>query len=165
LLLGFARAFRRPELVALNVEDLEESEQSFEVTIRHSKTDRRSRANNRYRPRQRGVPGDGVEGVAHNRRITSGPIFGSVRKVAPVGGRLPTQVVADIVKASADAWGSMPAKTDHRSYTNNVASELSKLGPLSILKAKMNPDLHMARICRPSGLTLPGCEVLGSPAL
>jgi integrase len=39
LLVGFAGAFRRSELVALNVEDLEESELGYKVTIRHSKTD------------------------------------------------------------------------------------------------------------------------------
>jgi integrase len=39
LLIGFAGAFRRSELVALNIEDLEESELGFKVTIRHSKTD------------------------------------------------------------------------------------------------------------------------------
>jgi site-specific recombinase XerD len=38
LLIGFAGAFRRSELVALNIEDLEESELGFKVTIRHSKT-------------------------------------------------------------------------------------------------------------------------------
>jgi site-specific recombinase XerC len=39
LLLGFAGAFRRSELVALNVSDLEETEDGFRVTIRKSKTD------------------------------------------------------------------------------------------------------------------------------
>jgi site-specific recombinase XerD len=39
LLLGFAGAFRRSELVALDVADLEESECGLCVTIRHSKTD------------------------------------------------------------------------------------------------------------------------------
>ena len=39
LLMGFAGAFRRSELVALNLEDLEESELGFKVIIRHSKTD------------------------------------------------------------------------------------------------------------------------------
>src|SRR5829696_676539 len=38
-LFGFAGAFRRSELVALDCEDLEETEQGFKVTIRHSKTD------------------------------------------------------------------------------------------------------------------------------
>jgi site-specific recombinase XerD len=38
LLIGFAGAFRRSELVALDLGDLEESELGFKVTIRHSKT-------------------------------------------------------------------------------------------------------------------------------
>jgi integrase len=39
LLLGFAGAFRRSELVALKCEDLEESETGFKIIIRRSKTD------------------------------------------------------------------------------------------------------------------------------
>src|SRR5438046_2309566 len=39
LLLGFAGAFRRSELVALDVADLEETEDGLRVTIRRSKTD------------------------------------------------------------------------------------------------------------------------------
>jgi site-specific recombinase XerD len=39
LLIGFAGAFRRSELVALDVEDLEEGELGFRVAIRRSKTD------------------------------------------------------------------------------------------------------------------------------
>src|SRR5215467_12500960 len=39
LLLGFGGAFRRSELVALDIADVEETEDGFRVTIRHSKTD------------------------------------------------------------------------------------------------------------------------------
>jgi site-specific recombinase XerC len=39
LLLGFAGAFRRSELVALDCEDIEENETGLKITIRHSKTD------------------------------------------------------------------------------------------------------------------------------
>jgi hypothetical protein len=39
LLLGFALAARRPELVALHVADLEECPEGLRVTIRRSKTD------------------------------------------------------------------------------------------------------------------------------
>jgi site-specific recombinase XerD len=39
LLLGFAGAFRRSELVALDVADLEETEDGYRITIRRSKTD------------------------------------------------------------------------------------------------------------------------------
>ena len=39
LLRGFSGAFRRSELVALNVDDLKEKDDGFRITIRHSKTD------------------------------------------------------------------------------------------------------------------------------
>jgi integrase len=39
LLLGFAGAFRRSELVALDVADLEDTEDGFKIIIRRSKTD------------------------------------------------------------------------------------------------------------------------------
>ncbi len=39
LLLGFAGAFRRSELVELNVEDLEETAEGLLITIRRGKTD------------------------------------------------------------------------------------------------------------------------------
>lgn len=39
LLLGFAGAFRRSELVALDVADIEETDEGIRVTIRRSKTD------------------------------------------------------------------------------------------------------------------------------
>jgi integrase len=39
LLLGFAGAFRRSELVALDVADLQETDDGFRVLIRRSKTD------------------------------------------------------------------------------------------------------------------------------
>ncbi len=39
LLIGFAGALRRSELVALNIEDIEEAPDGMKITIRHSKTD------------------------------------------------------------------------------------------------------------------------------
>jgi site-specific recombinase XerD len=42
LLLGFAGAFRRSELVALDISDIEETPDGMKVTIRHSKTDQES---------------------------------------------------------------------------------------------------------------------------
>jgi hypothetical protein len=39
LLIGFAGAFRRSELVALNVEDLQEVPEGLRLTLRRSKTD------------------------------------------------------------------------------------------------------------------------------
>lgn len=44
LLLGFAGAFRRSELAALNVEDLTDGEAGVDVPVRRSKTDQEGRA-------------------------------------------------------------------------------------------------------------------------
>jgi site-specific recombinase XerD len=43
LLLGFAGAFRRSELVALDVDDVQETTEGLHVAIRHSKTDQERR--------------------------------------------------------------------------------------------------------------------------
>jgi integrase len=50
LLVGFAGAFRRSELVALNVADFEESEQGFKVIIRHGKTSQEGAGSAAARP-------------------------------------------------------------------------------------------------------------------
>ena len=57
LLLGFAGAFRRSELVALNVEDFEFCDDGIRVTIRKSKTDQEGpRLYNCHRPRLDRLP-------------------------------------------------------------------------------------------------------------
>jgi site-specific recombinase XerD len=43
ILLGFAGALRRSELVSLNVDDLEETAEGMLVTLRRSKTDQEGR--------------------------------------------------------------------------------------------------------------------------
>jgi integrase len=68
LLLGFAGAFRRSELVALNVEDLEETDDGFRIKIRRQQ-DRPGgrRTDDRYRARICSVPGEGGQGMARCR--------------------------------------------------------------------------------------------------
>ena len=70
----------------------------------------------------------------HQRRagIFLGPEFGTVSRVDLVAAaREATEARFDVLIACAFNFDAH-------------ASELSKLGPLPILKAKMNPDLHMA---------------------
>jgi site-specific recombinase XerC len=81
LLLGFGGAFRRSELVALDVSDIEETDEGLRVTIRRSKTDQEGK----------GVTIAIVRGGAYcpakamriwldAAGITEGPIFRPVRK-------------------------------------------------------------------------------------
>jgi integrase len=107
LSLGFAGAFRRSELVALNVEDLQDHAEGFKVTIRRSKTDQEGVGyiipighGSRLRP---------VESVhlwLAGARITTGPIFRRVHKGGAVQPeRLTAGMVALIVKRRARAAG------------------------------------------------------------
>jgi site-specific recombinase XerD len=110
LLLGFAGALRRSELVALDISDLEETAEGLHIHIRRSKTD------------QEGV-GDLVS-IPHGSRlrpvaalkewlqaagISKGPIFRSVKKGGLVTlERLSDRSVAEIVKKRVEAAGFDP---------------------------------------------------------
>ena len=115
LLIGFAGAFRRSELVALNVDDITDTEDGLHITVRRSKAD------------QEGA-GD-VVGVPYGsnpatcpvrawrawlevrREVTGaaeGPAFVSIPKGRTkkiTNNRLPARIVAEVVKRRAKAAG------------------------------------------------------------
>ena len=93
LLMGFAGAFRRSELVALNVEDLEESELGFKVIIRHSKTDQEGAGQTIAIMRGSvACPVTALKAWLAAAGITAGPIFRSVKKGGAVA-RTPPRAV------------------------------------------------------------------------
>lgn len=107
LTLGFAGAFRRSELVALEVADLVEVPDGLRVTIRHSKTDQEGLGQEIAIPRGlRLRPVEAVQAWLAAAEISSGPVFRAVLK----GGRvlaepLTAQSVAAIVKRYAELAG------------------------------------------------------------
>jgi site-specific recombinase XerD len=107
LLLGFAGAFRRSELVALDVAELEETEDGFKVTIRRSKTDQEGHGVTIAIAR--GVttcPVKAVKAWLQAAGITEGPLFRPVAKGGRLGAeRLTDQSVCSIVKAYAARIG------------------------------------------------------------
>jgi integrase len=81
LLLGFAGAFRRSELVALDVADLEETEDGYRITIRRSKTDQEGIGTTIAIIRGNGCcPVKAVKKWMEAAGISEGPIFRPVRK-------------------------------------------------------------------------------------
>jgi site-specific recombinase XerD len=110
LLLGFAGAFRRSEIVALTVADLEEADGGLRVTVRKSKTDQE--AAGYVVPILRGAkacPVAAVKAWIETAGIMEGPIFRPLAK----GGRvlaqaLSTKSVAEIVKVYAERAGLDP---------------------------------------------------------
>jgi site-specific recombinase XerD len=113
--LGFAGAFRRSELVALNVSDLREDKDGLRVLVRRSKTDQAGKGFEKAIPHGRYIrPVALLREWLDAAEITEGPLFrqvgrsGRVRAVRKVGGeepRLTTQAVADIIKRYAKAAG------------------------------------------------------------
>jgi site-specific recombinase XerD len=106
LALGFAGAFRRSELVALQVEDLAPCADGLRVTVRRSKTDQE--AQGQTIAILRGVcicPVEAVDAWLAKAGINTGFVFRSVLKGGRLGGPLPAQSVAHIVKAYATRAG------------------------------------------------------------
>jgi site-specific recombinase XerD len=107
LLLGFAGAFRRSELVALNVADLEFCDAGLRVTIRRSKTDQEGEGVMIAIARGSiACPVDAVGAWIKGAGISDGPIF---RPVTRTGKALPRRLsgraVADLVKRFARCAG------------------------------------------------------------
>lgn len=110
LMLGFSCAFRRSEVVSLNVEDLSFTEAGLTVRLRRSKTDQLGKT------RLIGVPhGTGeactvlaVQAWLNASGIESGPLFCRMMKSERMGRRLSDQSVALIVKRYAVSVG-LPA--------------------------------------------------------
>ena len=107
ILLGFAGAFRRSELVDLDVADIEENELGLLVTLRRSKTDQESAG--AIIAVIRGTVACPVRALSDwliAAEITSGPLFRPINKANEVSrARLTSRSVADVVKAMARRIG------------------------------------------------------------
>jgi integrase len=106
-LLGFAGAFRRSELVALDVADLEETEEGFKIVIRRSKTDQEGHGETIAIVRGGATcPVKAVRAWLQASSISEGPLFRPVAKGGRLGAqRLTAQSVCDLVKSYAEQLG------------------------------------------------------------
>lgn len=112
LLIGFGGAFRRSELVALDVADIAESDEGLRVTIRKAKTDQEGEGATIAIPRgEVACPVAALRIWLDAAGIESGPLFRPINKSGVVSAaRLTDRSVADIVKAYAKRAGLDPAK-------------------------------------------------------
>jgi len=107
LLVGFAGAFRRSELVALDVADIEETETGLLVTIRQSKTDQEGAGDVIALARgDVACPVKALRAWLQASGIEAGAIFRPIGKASKLrSGRLTDRSVANIVKAYAARAG------------------------------------------------------------
>jgi integrase len=132
LLLGFAGAFRRSELVSLDVADLEFASAGLIVTLRKSKTDQEGKS------RRLGIPFGSSEATCPVRslqawlasaRISDGAVFRSLdtfQRVQPR--RLSDKSVARIVKRRAAAVGLDPTRYAGHSLRAGLATSAAAAG-------------------------------------
>jgi integrase len=132
LLLGFAGAFRRSELVGLNVADLEFRTEGVAVTIRRSKTDQEGQGHQVaicYGSDPRTCPVRALRTWLAATGITEGPLFRAIAKGGRIGQvRLSDKGVALIVKRSAKAAGRDPALYGGHSLRSGFATTAAANG-------------------------------------
>jgi site-specific recombinase XerD len=108
LVLGFAGAFRRSELVALDVADIEWIEAGLTVTIRRSKTDQEgkgARVGILFGSDPATCPVRTLRAWLDTAGVTEGPVFRQVDRFGNMGGRLTGKSAAERVKVACTRAG------------------------------------------------------------
>lgn len=130
LLLGFAGAFRRSELVALTVEDLEWTEEGLKVRLRRSKTDPEGEGRTVGIPRgSDACPLTALKAWLDAARIREGPLFREVTRHGRVGeSALTDRTVARVIKRAAAAAGLEADAFAGHSLRAGLATSAAKAG-------------------------------------
>jgi len=131
LLIGFAAAFRRSELVGLDCDDVEEVRQGIVLHLRRSKTDQDGQGRKIAIPhgRTRWCPVRHMADWIAHAGIEQGPIFRSIDRhghIAP--DRLSGDAVATIMKKRAKAAGFDPAIFSGHSLRAGFATSAAMAG-------------------------------------
>lgn len=132
LLLGFAGAFRRSELIAMNIEDLHFSDEGVAIHLRRTKTDQEGIG------RWVGIP-HGVHEITCPVRalhawfdaagITSGSVFrGLDRHMRLSKKRLSQRAIGNIVKRAAEAVGLDPTRYSGHSLRAGHCTSAARAG-------------------------------------
>ncbi len=131
LLIGFAGAFRRSELAALDRSDLGINSRGVAILVRRSKTDQQGLGATIGIPRSRKAtcPVAALETWLAAAAITAGPVFRPVSKhghVSPL--RLRDGRIAEVVKRAAGRVGLDPAKYAGHSLRRGFMTAASAAG-------------------------------------
>ena len=155
LLVGFAGAFRRSELVALRCEDLTEHANGIEILLRQSKTDQEKAGRTVFIPYASGerCPVKALVQWREVAGIDSGWLFRAVNRHDQVSDTpLTAQSVALIVKESVRRMGADPAVVSGHSLRAGYCTQaaIAGLSPWQIREQTGHKsDATLARYIRP----------------
>jgi integrase len=151
LLVGFAGAFRRSELVGLTVADAAFSSEGLTITLRRSKTDQEGQGRKvglPYGSTAATCPVRALQAWLDAAAVTAGPLFRSVDRHGNVGGALGDRDVARIVKRVAEAAGIDPANVAGHSLRAGLATTAAKAGKAAHVIMKQTGHRSVAMVQR-----------------
>jgi integrase len=131
VLVGFAGAFRRSELVALRYEDVAFVKEGMTLMLRRSKTDQCGEGRKIAIPfaRSNACPVKALTDWLNHARIDSGPLFRFVKKGGAIGAHpLSPQTVATLVKEYARKVGLDAANYSGHSLRAGLITSAAKAG-------------------------------------
>jgi site-specific recombinase XerD len=151
VLLGFAGAFRRSELVALDVEDCAFGKDGLTVTLRRSKTDQQGEGRKigiPYGSNPETCPVRTMQAWMERAGVNAGPVFRSINRHGQVqAGRLSSIDVARIVKKLVERAGLDAAKYAGHSLRAGHATSAAIAGASerSIMNQTGHKSVQMVR--------------------
>jgi integrase len=131
LLVGFASAFRRSELAAMDCQHIEIGERGAVVQIPRSKTDQEGRGRTILIPRTPGplCPVAALQRWLVKSAITEGPVFRPLMKNGmPREERISPGAIASVVKQRISGMGRDPSCYSGHSLRAGFATEAARLG-------------------------------------
>jgi site-specific recombinase XerD len=141
ILIGFAAALRRSELVALDVADLARHPKGLVITIRKSKTDQAGAGCTKAIPHGRKLGAvRALDTWLNAANISTGPVFRGVRGIRVLGRRLCAHQVARIVQKRTAAVGLDPTLFAGHSLRSGYISSAADHG--ASLQAIADDALH-----------------------
>ena len=158
LLLGFGGAFRRSELVGLDVADILESNEGLLVTVRRSKTDQEGRSTTVAVLRGKiACPAEALRAWLTAAGISEGPVFRPISKGKKIRSqRLTDRSVANIIKYRAERLGLDPKAFSGHSLRSGFLTSAAARGA-SLFKLA---DVSRHRAWTPCGAisAMPRCS-------
>ena len=130
LLIGFASALRRSELLALNCKNVEFVPEGLILTIERSKTDQEGEGRRVGVPYAKGdcCPVNSLQDYLDHQQITDGPLFRSLSVDGDGSSRLTGNGIAYIIKQRARTAGFNPTLFSGHSLRAGLATSAAQAG-------------------------------------